>query len=163
MGRKPKEEKNVTIPREELLQYIKDHCEYFTCTEMAADTGYNHTTIKYIADQAGIKIITQGERIREYIRCNMHLTLEVQAEKLDLDIANLRYYYKQFGFNLKSAGKGQKIIPEDERTRKRKLEELWKSGEIPLDVLLGPIARSYHLEVNTLDTINSVRMRVLGS
>ncbi len=163
MGRKPKEEKEKTVPREELVEYIKNNCEFFTCSEMAEFTGYSNATIKVLADQAGLKIITQKQREKDYVTCNMHLTIEVQAQKLDMNIEALKSYYRIFGIKPKQAGRGQKIDMNAHKEKAMRKSLLKEDGTIDLERALGPLAQKYNLGVSTLDTINATRSKILGT
>lgn len=161
MGRKPKENQLVIIPREELVQYLVDNHRIFTIAELAENTGYTYSQTKVACDNAGLVPITTGERVKEYIQCNMHLTLDVQAEKLEIKVDSLRYYYKQLGFDTKQAGKGRRMLPTTVAARNAS-KEIKSIGTIPIEMMLGPIARQYNVEVPSIEIINQARSQLLG-
>lgn len=163
MGRKPIIERKVVIPREELQQYLIDNHRLFTISEMAATSGYAYNQIKVACDNAGLRPISIGERVKEYLECNMHLTLQEQADRLEMKIDALKYYYKQFGFDLKKAGKGIRVIPSSRNNRERVSKIIRELGNMPLELALGPIAKKYNIDANPMDTINETRMRILAS
>lgn len=163
MGRKPKVEKEVlpTMTKEELYAYLKDNHRLFTTTEMAEATAFSAQQIKTACDNCGFKPITMGERVKEYIENNQHLSLEEQAEKLDMRVDSLRHHYRVHGYDVKKAGKGVRRTPSNNVRviASRSIREL---GTLSLDAYLGPIARKYALIEDPMETINRARTQLLG-
>lgn len=162
MGRKPKEELFPAISREELPQYLRENHRLYTLSEMSEITGYSYSQIKVACDNEGLIVITLAERVKEYIECNMHLTLQQQADRLDMKVEGLRYYYKQFGYDVRVAGTGTKIIPSSRSAKETAVRAIREFGTLPVELALGPIARSYDIDANPLDVINSARNRLLS-
>jgi hypothetical protein len=160
MGRKPNET-NQTIPREELSKYLREHHRLFTMAEMARDTGWGYQTVKTACENDGLKAVNLAERVKEYIECNMHLTLQQQCEKLDMKIDSLRYYYKQFGYDVRQAGKGTRLR-QSPIARKKNVEDIRDNGGLSLELALGPIAKKYYNVGDPIDIINTARNRLIG-
>lgn len=163
MARKSKADKEVILPtmtRPELFDYIRDNHKLFTMAEMAENTGFSYQQIKVACEKEGYEAITLQGRVKEYIEHNMHLTLDEQATRLELSVESLKYHYKQLSYDHKMAGRGQRLNP-DKTVREKAQRIIRELGSLPIEMLLGPIARKYSMEEQPLDTINKVRARLL--
>lgn len=163
MGRKPKVEREIlpTMTKEELYVYLRDNHRFFTITEMSQFTAFTNQQIKTACDNCGYVPITIGERVKEYIECNQHLTLKQQAEKLEMRVDSLRYYYNLYGYDVRKAGKGIRLKPAN-NVRVIKDKSIKNLEDLPIDAYLGPIARKYALTEDPMETINRARTQLLG-
>ena len=155
MGRKPKSEVPPNIPREELQAYVAKSYKIFTVTEMAEESGHPGATIKLMCDKMGVLPITQGERVHKFILNNMHLSLNDQADALEMTYEALKAYYKKFGIDVKKAGKGVRVSEFEKKKREAFLKSHTK---------LGPIAQSYYDSGanSALTIINTARVAIMG-
>jgi hypothetical protein len=149
MGRKLKDETAPLIPKEDLAKFLRANHKIHTLSELAKLSGYSPGTIKYVCIGENIEPITQGERAYNFITRNMHLSLEDQADALEIGLPALKVHYKKSGLDPNKAGKGQRISLYDVKRR----EEFQKKERF-----LGPIAAQYYgSPLNPLELINNVR------
>lgn len=162
MGRLTKQPETALMSREELLQYVIDNHMLFTMAEMAETSGYTVSQIWSVCKNNDLTAITLRERVHQFLLRNMHLKLDVQAEKLDMTVTNLRYHYKKLNIDPDLAGTG--VRPES-KTTERKIavrRANYKAAGLQKErSYLGPIAQAYfEAEKDPIDIVNDAKLKI---
>jgi hypothetical protein len=78
---------------QKLKEYIEINQWYMTEGEMAEERGLRPSQIDYVCNKFGFTPIKIADRIRDFILANTDMTLEEQAQQLNIGVAALKYHY----------------------------------------------------------------------
>lgn len=151
----------MKVDKERLTNFIEINHYFMTVTEMAEETGANFPLVKRICDSNGWKPITIAERMATFIESNKNLSLEDQADKLEISVTGLKHHYEKLGIPLPERKRKNARIDDSPVIQQEEVKQ--KSDKKPKEkTVIDRRSFTYYTQSGTdmLDRINGIQTTI---